>query len=285
MIVGAGVLAISFDAVLIRLAAADGWTVAFWRGGFIALSVGVLAAVAGCRFRAGLAGHGGAATASSFLFAATGLLFVLSVMHTRAANTVVIVSAAPLFAAFFTRVFLAEVVHPRTWMAIGAAFAGVVVVFYGSLGGGGWLGDSLALLAAVLFAANHTLLRRYPDLPRLPLVCASGLLTALLALPFAQPFDLGWHSYGWLALMGLVQMPTAMVLMAVGTRYLPAPEVGLFLLLEALLGPLWVWLGVGEEPPAATFAGGVLIVATLGAHAWLGLRESRRLRRAPLAPP
>jgi len=276
LIVGVGVLAISFDAVLIRLAQTDGWNIAFWRGALIAFSLGLF-----LTFRHGwqlaTAFREGRWTAfiSAILFGITSLLFVLSIMHTRAANTVVILSAAPLFAALFTRLFLGEVVRLHTWAAIIVAVGGVVIVFYGSLGGDGLLGDVFAITAAGILGGNLTLLRHHRTIPRIPLVCVSGAVTALIALPFAEPLSLAPQSYWVLAVMGLVQMPTAMVLMAVGTRYLPAPEVSLFLLVEAVLGPAWVWVAVGEEPPGATFVGGFVIIATLTVHSWLGLRSMR----------
>jgi drug/metabolite transporter (DMT)-like permease len=99
---------------------------------------------------------------------------------------------------------------------------------------------------------------------------------ALVAFPMAQPFGLPWQSYAVLAVMGMVQMPVALVLMAVGTRYLPAPEVSLYLLVEAVLAPVWVWLAVGEAPPWATFLGGAVIIATLAIHSWLSLMTAQR---------
>lgn len=272
LIVTTGILVLSFDALLIRLAQTGSWNVVFWRGAFIALSLALfLAFREGRRFIEAFRAGGWMAFVSAVLFSLTGLLFVFSVMQTKVANTVVIVSAAPLFAALFTRLFLAEAVRFRTWAAIVATFAGVVVVFYGSIGAGGLLGDVLALITAIILGANVTVLRRHPELRRIPLVCLSGVITALIALPFAEPLGLTWESYGILAIMGLVQMPVAMVLMAVGTRYLSAPEVSLFLLLEAVFGPIWVWLAVGEEPPEATFLGGGIVIAALVVHSWLGL--------------
>ncbi|MDX1656693.1 MAG: DMT family transporter [Candidatus Competibacteraceae bacterium] len=279
-----GVVLLSFDAVLVRLAGSDGLSVSFWRGVFIALSLGGWVLLFGRHRLLTTYRAGWPALLATVLFGVTGLLFVLSVMHTRAANTVVIVSAAPLFAALFTWLVLREPVRLRTWLAIGVAFLGVILVFYGSLGAGGLWGDIAALATAAVLGANLTLLRRYPDLARVPLVAVSGVVMALLALPGAEPWSLSAQGYLAVAVMGLAQMPAAMVLMAVGTRYLPAPEVGLFLLVEAVLGPLWVWLAVGEEPPEATFLGGGLILATLAVHSWLALGETRRVRSRSVRP-
>ncbi len=152
---------------------------------------------------------------------------------------------------------------------------GVLFVFAGSLELGTSVGDGLALLLAIFVGATMTVLRSVPDIPRTPLVCGAGAVAGLLAWPLAEPLGLPAATYGWLALMGLLQMPLASVLLMTATRYLPAPEVSLFLLIETVLGPLWVWLALSEEPPGATLLGGSAILGAIAVHSWLQLRESR----------
>ncbi|HXH04483.1 MAG TPA: DMT family transporter [Candidatus Competibacteraceae bacterium] len=265
-----GVFILSFEAVLVRLAATSGWNVAFWRGVFITLALALLLlwreGGAGFRvFRRGLAPW-----LCAFLFGTSGFFFVLSLTLTKAANTVVLASSAPIFAALLSWLWLRERVPLRTWIAIAVAFAGVVLVFAGSMSGDGWLGNLCALVPALSLGGTFTVLRRHPDLPRMPLVWGGGVVTALFALPLAEPLTLSWSGYAAVALQGGLVLPASMVLMAVGTRYLSAPEVSLFLLIEATLGPVWVWLAVGEQPPALTFVGGAMILVTLAVHAWLG---------------
>ena len=271
-----GIVVLSFDSLLVRLAATDGWNIAFWRGALMALIMGVLY----CRRRrlATLDAHRGASLISAGLLAAISLLFVMAVMHTRVANVVVILSTAPLFAAIFTRLFLQEYVALRTWAAIGLAMLGLAIVFAGSLTGEGLLGDAFALGAAMAVGANLTLLRRYPVLDRLPLIAGGGVITAIVAWPMATPLALEPHSYLVLAIMGLVQMPLATALINNATRYLPSAEVALFYLIEAILGTLWVWWLLGENPPEATLYGGLLTLVTLLGNGWLGLRRARGRR-------
>lgn len=273
-----GIVILSFDSLLVRLAAADGWDIAFWRGALMALIMGVLY----CQPRrlANLNAQRRASLISSGLLATISLLFVMAVMHTRVANVVVILSTAPLFAAIFTRLFLQERVAARTWVAIGLAMLGLVIVFAGSLTGEGLLGDLYALGAAMAVGANLTLLRRYPVLDRLPLIAGGGVITALVAWPMATPLALEPQSYLVLAVMGLVQMPLATALINNATRYLPSAEVALFYLVEAILGTLWVWWFLGENPPEATLYGGLLTLVTLLVNGWLGLRRARSRRVA-----
>ena len=269
-----GGLVISFDALLVRLAQTDTANVIFWRGVFIFISMFAVQLIRQRRspIRAFLDG-GAPAMGSSLFWGVGGVLFVSAVMYTDVANAVVIISLSPLFAGLLTRLFGIERLPLRTWPAIACAISGVILVFYGSLGTGGMLGNAIALLAALNIGSNLTLLRRNTWLDPLPLICVGGAIMALLSLPFASPLSLEPRTYLVLALMGLIQMPTAQILISLSTRYLPSPEVSLFLLIETICAPIWVWLALGEEPPGLTFLGGGIILATLAVHFWLGLRE------------
>lgn len=270
LLASVGIVVLSVDSLLVRLASADGWNIVFWRGSLMALSMGLLY----CQKRrlATLRGHHGAALLSALLLAAMSTLFVMAVMHTRVANVVVILSTAPLFAALFTCFCLKEVVSARTWMAIALASLGLVIVFAGSLESAGMLGNLYALGASAAVGGNLTLLRCFPAMDRLPLIAVGGLVSAVIAWPMATPLRLDAGSYVVLAVMGLVQMPLATALINNATRYLPSAEVALFYLVEAILGTLWVWWILGERPPGATLYGGTLTLVTLIANAWLGLR-------------
>lgn len=272
-----GVLALSFDAVLVRLAYASEWDVGFWRGLLTCLSLLAWQALRGEPIwpRSATRGQAVATVAVVLLLGIDLVLFVLSVANTKAANTVVILTSAPFFAAIFSMIFLRERVPPRTWAAIAFAAAGVVLVFSGGARVGTSIGDLYALILACFTGGALTILRRFPMIRRVPVICGAGLVAALLCLPLADPLALGAQSYLVLGIMGLVQMPLAMVLMTTATRYLPAPEVSLFLLVETVLGPVWVWLAVGEEPPAPTLYGGVAILAAILLNSWLGMRAMR----------
>lgn len=273
LLAASGVLVLSFDSLLIRLAATDGWTILFWRGLFMLFTLATTAWVRDRRN--GLVGFGAPLTwLLALLFTLSTAAFVLSIMLTSVANTVVLVSAGPLFAALFSTWLLQEKVPLRTWLAIAGACSGVLVVCSESLGQGTLGGDLLALGNAVIMGASMTLLRKHPTISRAVILAASGALLALLAAPLAAPLIPPVAALWILALMGLVQMPLSLLLLTDATRYLPAPEVSLFLLLETLLAPIWVWLLLGETVPAATLLGGALIVVALVVHTLIGLRRN-----------
>jgi drug/metabolite transporter (DMT)-like permease len=269
-----GVVVLSFDALLVRLAATDPMNIAFWRGTLIFVSVTLFIQFSGQRkqwrlYRA----HGGAALLVTLIYGVNSGLFVFSVSHTSVANTVVILSSSAFFAAFFSWLLLRERVALRTWIAIAVSVAGVLVVFAGSLGQPGSLGDALAIVLALSMGLTLTLLRRMPDLPKMPVVAVSGIVLAVLTWPLSSPLGLAPEQYGWLAVMGLVQMPIASVLVMMATRYLPSPEVSLFLLIETVLGPLWVLWVLNEAVPPLTLVGGSAILGAVAVHSWVSLRR------------
>lgn len=271
-----GVLVLSFDALLIRLADTGSAEVMFWRGLFMALSLTVALRLLRGRWTWNAVRAGG--PLALMLVVSMGVmqgLFVLAIMNTTVANAIVILSVAPLFAGAFSGLFLGEWVSPRTWIAIAISIVGIAIVFGGSIGGIHWLGDVLALIGAFVVGANFTLLRRLPGVSRLGLIGGGGLMLCLLAMPFAAPFELSLRSLAVLAVMGLLQMPLSTVMMAEATRYLPSAEVTIFLALEAIFGTFWVWAFIGEQPPGLTLLGGALVLGTLAVHSWVGIRRQR----------
>lgn len=270
LLVTSGVFVLSFDGLLVRLAQADGWNIVFWRGLLMFVALGVFSLSA--KSRASIKAHPLISAGSALLLAFITIFFVLAVIHTTVANVVVVLATAPLFAALFTRFFLREHVGLHTWLAIGVAALGILIVFAGTFTPTDLTGNGYALLSSAAVGANLTLLRRHPAIARMPLIALGGLMAALIALPNAQPFSLNAPSYWVLAVMGLVQMPLATLMINNATRYLPSAEVALFYLLESVLGTLWVWYFLHETPASATLYGGALVIVTLVMHAGWTLR-------------
>ena len=271
-----GVVTLSPDGLLIRSITADVWTLVFWRGLFMALGLAVwLAWRYGAGALAMLRRIGPLGLATAALFAASTLLFVNAIRLTAVANTLVILAAAPLLAAFLSSRLLGERVAPRTWAAAAAVSAGLALIFSASLRQGAPLGDLCAAGSAVCIACYLTALRAAREADMTPAAALGGLFAALAAAPFAAPLAVGPGDFALLAILGIGVMGLSFALITAGTRYLPAPEVGLVMLLEAALGPFWVWLAFGEVPPSATVLGGALILGALLLHSALALRQPR----------
>jgi len=207
------------------------------------------------------------------LMTASNIAFVGAIVNTTVANVLVILAAMPLFSALLGWVLIREGVEKRTWFAIFVAFSGVVVIFAGSLQSSGWLGNGLALFTAFSQGLTLVVLRRAKTNVVLPALCASGLCSAVICLFFALPGNITQHDLTVLAVMGLLVVPIALALFLSGTRYIPAAEVALFALLETVLGPILVWLGVGEVPALATWIGGGIVMTAIIVNSILALRS------------
>ncbi len=276
-IAGFGIVTLSFDAVLIRLADVSPWDAAFWRGCLIALSLSVYLAVSGQwrSFRALLDIRWVTLTVC-LLYGLNTALFVFSVSYTKVANTLIILCCTPLICALFSWLMLREVMPRRVLWTIAIATAGIIVVFAGSLKMPSWRGDAIAFLLAISTGFLLTLLRRYPDFPRVPAIALGALVSIPLLAPFSTPLAVPMTSLGWLAIMGLFQKPIASICMLTATRYLPSPEVSLFLLVETLLAPAWAWLVLGETVPPLTLAGGAIVFMAMTLHSWFEIKQEKQ---------
>ena len=271
-----GVLILTPDSLLIRLITVDHWSLLFWRGlmTFVTLTLWQLFSdrqTALARIQA----IGAMGFLVAMLFALNTSLFVISIRHTAVANTLVILSAAPLIAAVFSSLFLREHAPLRTWIATVIGVASIALIMADSRGAANLVGDGAALAMAITMAAILTLLRRMRSDSAVAIVALSGLLLALAMLIPSQPLSLSGSDWLFMSLLGLVIIPVSFALAFAAPRYLPAPEVGLIFLLETILGPFLVWLVLGEEPPVATLVGGLVLIITLAVHAAFSLRNSR----------
>ncbi|MCY4231963.1 MAG: DMT family transporter [Alphaproteobacteria bacterium] len=277
-----GVLAITPDTLLVRLVDADPWTLVFWRGLGIATSLAVILwAVEGRAGMRNIVRFGWRQVLGAALMVIVSHCFIWALALTAAANVLVVLAGSPLAAALIGRIFLGEPVPYRTWVAAVVVAGGVAAIFADDLERGRLAGNLCAAGAVLGLAAYFVVLRSIRAVNTLPVPIWGNLAAAFAALPFASPFAVSQTATLWLVLMACVLMPVGIGLISTGPRYIPAAEVGLLLLLETLLGPLWVWLGTGEAPTAAVLAAGTVIVAALAMNSLLGLRSAARREMPP----
>jgi drug/metabolite transporter (DMT)-like permease len=273
----AAVLILSPDALLVRLIQCDVWSLLFWRclltGGMMTL---FLAVRYRRRFWQSFRAIGRVGIVSALVLTCGSLLFVCSLKQTTAANTLIILAATPLFSSLLSRIFLHDRIALRTWLAILTCFGGILLIFSGSLRSGLLLGDLLALGAATMWAGNLVILRHAKAVNMIPASVLGNLLVIPLVLLLgARPMAVSSEDLGFLLLLGGLVLPVSFALITLGPRYLSAPEVSLILLTETVLGPIWVWLALGEIPLSTTFVAGLLIVGALLVHTLFTLKEQQ----------
>jgi drug/metabolite transporter (DMT)-like permease len=274
LITACGVLLISPDGLLTRLIQTDHWTMIFWRA--LLLSFGmwlVISLTAPNRVWRQYRTIRGPGLIMVVTYSLGTISFIFAITHTSVANTLIILSTTPLFAALISRVLLHEKIPARTLIAILLVTSGIGVIASGSMQQqAGLLGDIAALSGSFFLACGFSFVRRFPGISPFAAISCSGLLTALLILPLATPFAVTQADMGYLMIMGIYMLPVGSALMFIGPRYIPAAEVGLLLLLESILGPVWVWMALGEAPANSTLIGGAIVLSTLAINTFWALK-------------
>jgi drug/metabolite transporter (DMT)-like permease len=254
----------SSGGLIARLVTTDPWTTSFWRSLFAALFLG---AVLWTVRRRGLLGQwrdgGLPMLVVAACMASASTCFIFSLAHTSVANTLVLMSTGPYVTALLGFLVLGERVALRAWLTMAATLVGVIVMVSDSYGRGTILGDVLAIAMSASFATATVLVRRHPEIRMEPAAALATTLTALIALPLADPLGTSPRDLGFLALFGIGQFGVGFLLFMAGARWLPAAETSLIGMLEIVLGPLGVWLVLGERPGATALVGGAIVVTAV----------------------
>jgi drug/metabolite transporter (DMT)-like permease len=229
-------------------------------------------------------GRGGLAVAA--LMAISSGSFIVALNHSSVANVLFMQALAPILAAVLGTV-LGETVSRRTWLAMVVALAGVGLMV-GGPGRPSVSGVALSLLMTASFAATLVITRHRRDVSMAPATCLSQVLVLIGAAPFTRPGEVGSHDLALLVALGIGQIGLGLVFLAIGGRLIPAAEVALITLLEVVLGPLWVWIFLSEQPGVATLAGGAIVLAAVAIQASSAPEPSPPhtvAAGAPLPPP
>lgn len=268
------------------LEGARSFEVTFWRSAFNALALTVaLTALRGPSLWSAIARAPRMVWASALCWSVMYTAFMVALTMTTVAKVLIIMALGPLITALLARLFLAQRLPLRTWVAILVAGIGVVWMFARQLGEGVSLTGSMVALAVPLAAAiNWTLLQAAghrdmassvegtvaPDM--LPAVLIGAVISAVVTLPLAWPLQATAHDIGLLGFLGVFQLALPCLLVVRLSRVLSGAEISLLGLLELVFGVGLAWLGADEVPRSDTLIGGALVVGALISNELLALR-------------
>jgi drug/metabolite transporter (DMT)-like permease len=187
--------------------------------------------------------------------------FVAALNYTSVANVLFTQALAPVLAAVLGT-FVGEPVARRTWVAMAVAVAGVGLIV-GGPNHPSFLGVSLSLLMSISFAGVIVITRHQRQVSMAPATCLSQAIVFVCAAPFASTGSIGAQDRALLIGLGVGQIGLGLIFLTIGARLIPAAEVALITLLEIVLGPLWVWIALSEQPSATTLAGGAVVLGAV----------------------
>ena len=271
-----GVMFITPDSLFIRLSNLDTWSLLFYRGAipFVVVLIGLVLFYRSNFFSA-LFKIGYTGIFYIISFSLCNITFIISIQNTNVANTLIMVAMAPMLSAILAAIFLKEKTKTETWIAIFITFFSVMFIFYDSIKIGNIIGDIFGFITALGLAINANLARFAKDRDLVPSAVIGKLVVAIFAFFFVDNFDLIDSDVIIVPLMCIMCVAIPFVLVTIAPRYISAPEVNLFFLLEVILGPIWVWLIVHEQPSIQTIIGGIVIIVTIAFHSFTALKKTQ----------
>ena len=260
--------------VIVRHVGLPAWDVSFWRSAFLVATMlpllfwqrrGVLIDVRNA---------GPALLLSALLLAGSFVAFILALGLAPVANVLLMFGATPFITALLARLFLGEPLHGHTILAMAVAAVGLALSVAGSLQAGALAGMAVAFIVVLCMSGNYVVVRHRRDVGMAPAIWLAGVISGLVALPFAEPANVTWSQVPWLLALSPGQLVGGLLLYMASLKRIPAARAALLGLLELVLGPIWVWLFDGEKPDDLTLLGGVIVIGAAAANVWLDSRRA-----------
>ena len=204
---------------------------------------------------------------AGLLFAGASIFLILSLINTSIANAMFIMSLVPFAAALLGWIFLRETIERKTVFAIALAILGVLIMINGAISGDGMLGIAYAFLMVLFYAGFTVALRAIKDGDNLIAACWGSYLVVLLFGLSGQDLTVTTHDLVMCLALGVFQIGLGGYCLVMGSKHVPAAQISLLAMLEVVLSPIWVWLGVDETPELLTLIGGSFIVCAIAYQA------------------
>ena len=257
-----GACSLSFGGLIVKsFEGATLWQILFWRSLFFILIVTIFllltykTKVLHAFKKSGLPGIiGGIVLSSGFCG------YVFAMYNTTVANTNFIIQTQILFLAIFGYIFLKEKISKITLISIFLAIAGVILMVGSSLSPGQMTGNLAAFIMPISFAILILIIRKYPHVDMIPLQLIAGIVAMVVGYLIAGKINISYHDIFLGFLAGFFQLGFGFIFITIGARNTPSAVVGIIMITEAVLGPLWAWMFANENPPMTVFIGGSVII-------------------------
>lgn len=260
----AGVLVLSPDSGLLRLIDGDPYVISFWRGVGIGLVVWCFALIRSpAEFFRQLTTPSWLSAAIIGAFGLSSMAFVFGVTHLGAPTMLVFISTTPLASAIASWLIFREKTDAPLWIAIALGMTGALIAGSGIPNDTPWEGLVAGFAVPALTGLGISLTRHFPGDTIWPIYGLSSFCVAFGLWFIVPTLVIPEGSFWFVLINACVVVPISFALITLAPKYLPAPEVGLYLLLETLIGPVIVWWLVGEAPRERDFVGGAILLSAL----------------------
>ena len=261
-IVFLGACALSFGGLIVKsFEGSSLWQILFWRSFFFSIVVFLfLIATHKKNFFNSLIKIGSPGLIGGIILAGGYAGYVFAMYNTTVTNANFIIQTQTIFLALFGYIFLREKISKLTLISIILAVSGITLMLGGSLTAGQMIGNIAAFLMPISFAVLILIVRKFPDIDMVPLQLIAGLGAMTLGYFFSSKIIVSSHDIILGFIAGFFQVGLGFILITIGARKTPSALVGIIMLTEAVLGPLWAWVFINENPPLVVLFGGSIIL-------------------------
>ena len=274
-----GACSLSFGGLIVKsFEGATLWQILFWRSLFFIFIVSIFllltykSKVLYAFKKSGFPGLiGGIILSSGFCG------YVFAMYNTTVANTNFIIQTQILFLAIFGYIFLKEKISRVTLISIFLAIGGVILMIGSSLSPGQMTGNLAAFIMPISFAILILIIRKYPHVDMIPLQLIAGIVAMIVGYFIADKINISYHDIFLGFLAGFFQLGFGFIFITIGARNTPSAVVGIIMITEAVLGPLWAWMFANENPPLTVLIGGSIIIFAVLLQFLLANKKSNSL--------
>jgi len=257
-----GACTLSFGGLIVKsFEGANLWQILFWRSVFFSIVVLFFLLLNYKKnffnsiYKIGLPGFFGGIVLSCGYAG-----YVFAMYNTTVANANFIIQTQTIFLAIFGYIFLKEKISILTITSIVLAFSGIFLMLGGSLNSGQMIGNIAAFIMPISFAVLILTVRKYPNVDMIPLQLIAGIGAIILGYLFSSQIIVSSYDIFLGFIAGFFQVGLGFIFITVGAKTTPSALVGIIMLTEAILGPLWAWLFINETPPLVVLAGGSIVI-------------------------
>ena len=265
LLVFLGACTLSFGGLIVKsFEGANLWQILFWRSIFFSIVVLVFLTISHKKnffrsiYKVGLPGFLGGIVLS---FGYAGYVFAM--YNTTVANANFIIQTQTIFLAIFGYIFLKEKISKLTLASIFLAFFGIFLMLGSSLTPGQMIGNIAAFVMPISFAVLILTVRKYPNVDMIPLQLIAGIGALIIGYLFSTKIIISSHDIFLGFVAGFFQVGLGFIFITIGAKTTPSALVGIIMLTEAVLGPLWAWLFINETPPLVVLVGGTIVLSAV----------------------
>ena len=265
LLVFLGAVSLSFGGIIVKsFEGANLWQILFWRSLFFIFVVTIFLIFTYKKNfllsfkKSGFPGiFGGIILSSGFCG------YVFAMYNTTVANTNFIIQTQTIFLAIFGYFFLKEKISKITLASIILAISGIILMIGSDLSSGQMTGNIAAFVMPISFAILILIIRKYPSIDMVPLQLYAGIVAMIIGYVIAGKIFISFYDIFLGFLAGFFQLGFGFILITIGARNTPSATVGIIMLVEAVLGPLWAWIIIKEQPPFIVFIGGSIVLSAV----------------------